>query len=219
MQERRDSAPCYRDYVIKDGVFVGKFEEMYRDVPDPWGCVEKAHALQNRLFLDLLHEQPPGGHALDVGCGLGSLAAQICKVVRPIEMSAFDVSLTAIEKARATVQSVHFFVHDLVKEPILPFSAGYFSLVTVSEVIWYILPVLREACREFHRLLSPSGRLVIKQSFLPPGQQKYGTDIVSKPADLVRFVQGAKLEVEREILLIESSGERMIIVSALQARA
>ena len=28
----------YQDYVIKDGQFIGRFEEMYRDVSDPWHC-------------------------------------------------------------------------------------------------------------------------------------------------------------------------------------
>ena len=26
----------YHDYVIKDGKFIGKFEDMYLDVVDPW---------------------------------------------------------------------------------------------------------------------------------------------------------------------------------------
>jgi len=26
----------YQDFVIKNGVFIGKFEEMYQRFPDPW---------------------------------------------------------------------------------------------------------------------------------------------------------------------------------------
>ena len=26
----------YQDYVIKDGVIIGEFEEMYQDFNDPW---------------------------------------------------------------------------------------------------------------------------------------------------------------------------------------
>ncbi len=83
-----------------------------------------------------------------------------------------------------------------------------------DEVAWYILPVIGSVCVEFLRLLAPSGRLVIKQSFLPPGQQKYGNDIVSKPADLVRFVRQAGMSVEREVLLTEPDGEQALIFSS-----
>lgn len=214
ISESHDRPSCYRDYVIKDGVFIGKFEEMYRDVPDPWGCVEKVNGLSNRLLLSLLHEYAPRDRALDVGCGLGALTELIVKTAQIQEMSACDVSATAIEKAKVTVPGVRFFVHDLAKNSILPFPDGHFSLITMAEVVWYVLPVIQKVCDEFCRLLSPSGRLVIKQAFLPPGQQKYGNEIVAKPADLLQFVRQAGLSVERQILLSESSGEQVCIFSA-----
>ena len=34
--------------------FVGDFEGMYRDIPDPWGCAAESGGLNNRLFLELL---------------------------------------------------------------------------------------------------------------------------------------------------------------------
>jgi SAM-dependent methyltransferase len=216
--EAKRDVPCYRDYVIKGGVFIGKFEEMYRDVPDPWGCVEKVNGLSNRLLLSLLQEYAPRDRALDAGCGLGVLTALIVKTAQAREVSACDLSATAIEKAKVAAPGVRFFVHDLGKDPVLPFPDGHFSLITMAEVVWYILPVIQAVCNEFCRLLSPSGRLVIKQAFLPPGQQKYGNDIVSKPADLLQFVRRAGFSVEREILLSETNGEQVSIFSArLQA--
>ena len=91
---------CYRDYVIRDGVFIGKFEEMYTDITDPWGCVEKVGILKNRLLLELLKEFGHQERVLDVGCGLGSLTARICEITKPKRIDAFDVSKTAIKKAR-----------------------------------------------------------------------------------------------------------------------
>ena len=38
----------YHDYFIKDGRFIGRFEEMYRDVDDPWHI----DALGRRLDMD-----------------------------------------------------------------------------------------------------------------------------------------------------------------------
>ena len=31
----------YLDYVIKDGKFIGQFEEMYKNVSDPWKLLSK----------------------------------------------------------------------------------------------------------------------------------------------------------------------------------
>lgn len=219
MSELLRNIPCYRDYVIKDGVFIGKFEEMYRDVPDPWGCLEKVNALSNRLLLAQLQDFAPQSRVLDVGCGLGTLTALIEKCTRPEEVTAFDVSPTALEKARAHAPDVNFFVHNLVENPCLSFPDGHVSLITMAEVIWYILPVLENVLREFSRLLSPSGRLVVKQAFLTPGQQKYGAGTVSKPADLLRFVRQTGLVAEREILVTEASGERIYILSSRPSEA
>ncbi|MDA0748501.1 MAG: class I SAM-dependent methyltransferase [bacterium] len=214
MSENTDKAvPCYRDYVIKNGKFIGKFEEMYRDVSDPWGCAEKARSLSNKLLLSLLEEHPEQSRILDVGCGLGALTHLIEKTVSAEEVFACDVSPTAIEKAREAVPDVRFFVHDFSKNPTLEFSDGTFSLIVMAEVVWYILPILGRVCDEFHRLLAPEGRLVIKQSFLPPGQQQYGREIVSTPADLCEFAKEAGLSVDQEILLSLAGGDQIYIFS------
>ena len=31
----------YQDFVIKDGKFIGQFEEMYKNVSDPWKLLSK----------------------------------------------------------------------------------------------------------------------------------------------------------------------------------
>ena len=33
----------YQDFVIKDGEFVGEFEEMYQQVEDPWNQTKKEY--------------------------------------------------------------------------------------------------------------------------------------------------------------------------------
>ena len=84
----------------------------------------------------------------------------------------------------------------------------------MAEVVWYILPILSEVCSEFHRLLAADGRMVLKQAFLLPGEQKYGNGIVSDPGDLWVFLEKAELKVEHQIILTESSGERVCLLVA-----
>ena len=57
----------YQDYVIKDGQFVGRFEDMYRDCPDPWHCTEQADSWKNHLLLGAVHSLRGVRDALDVG--------------------------------------------------------------------------------------------------------------------------------------------------------
>lgn len=49
----------------------GEFEEMYRDIDDPWGCQKGFDSLNNRIFGELLFYGRKFGRILDVGCGLG----------------------------------------------------------------------------------------------------------------------------------------------------
>ena len=205
--DRDQAPPCYRDYVIKNGKFVGRFEEMYRDVPDPWGCLEKVNSLPNRLFLALLQEGGPYRKVLDIGCGLGPLTRSIFDIGCPAEMLACDMSETAVAKARQSVPGVEFFVHDLVRAPRLPFENSSFALITASEITWYVLPVLEDLLAELRRLLTPEGHLLWKQSFLAPGKQQYGREIISNPEDLRKRIQAAGLSIGKDLVLTEMSGE------------
>lgn len=52
----------------------GEFEEMYRDIDDPWGCQKGCESLNNRVFGELLFYGRKFGRILDVGYGLGRFA-------------------------------------------------------------------------------------------------------------------------------------------------
>lgn len=65
----------YHDYVIKDGKFIGKFEEMYKYSKDvPWHQDRIAYAFQSDIDIGLLwhivREYEPMKIA-EIGCGLG----------------------------------------------------------------------------------------------------------------------------------------------------
>jgi SAM-dependent methyltransferase len=214
MGERDCPDRSYRNYVIKDGIFVARFDEMYQDVTDPWGCSEQADAFCNQILLALLGSEAPFDRVLDVGCGLGAFTELIRYASRAGSVEAFDISQTAIEKARRRIPEVGFFVHDMVGEPVLPREDRSFSLIVMAEVVWYILPVLAQVLAEFRRLLAPDGMLAIKQSFLRPGEQKYGNEVVASPDDLRMFVEGADLCVTRQVVVTESSREQSYLMSA-----
>ena len=41
----------YQDYVIKDGKFVGEFEQMYKDFDDPWEQSALEQHASEKLFV------------------------------------------------------------------------------------------------------------------------------------------------------------------------
>jgi SAM-dependent methyltransferase len=196
------SSTDYHDYVIKDGRFIGEFEQMYRNVPDPWRCVAEAHSFKNDLLLGALaHVRGGIRRALDVGCGLGALTARLQAAAPEAEWHACDVSPSAIDRARSAAPGVRFFVQDLARAGEMPFPSGSLDAITMAEVVWYILPCLSEVLATFHELLRPGGHLLLLQFFLPPEDQKYGKQIVAGPDDLLRLIRGAGFEVAHEVYL------------------
>jgi SAM-dependent methyltransferase len=189
----------YHDYVIKDGRFIGEFEQMYRNVDDPWHCVAEAHAFKNDLLIGAVtHLRAGVRRALDVGCGLGALTARLRTAAPEAEWHACDLSPTAVAKAAAATPGVRFFQHD-VRESRFAFQRESLDLITMAEVMWYVLPQLERVLREFHRLLAPGGHLVTLQYFPKPEDQAYGKEFVSAPADLLRLLREAGFELAHDV--------------------
>ena len=58
MNENPSRSTDYHDYVIKDGRFIGAFEEMYRNCPDPWHQDEHEPLVEDAV-LPLLSRYSP----------------------------------------------------------------------------------------------------------------------------------------------------------------
>jgi len=209
----------YHDYVIKNGRFIGEFEQMYQRIPDPWRCTEQADDFKNLLLIDAIRRAGSDvKRALDVGCGLGALTGRLCRALPWAEWHACDVSPTAVARASRDCPQAHFFVHDLARSEPLPFEPGALDLITMAEVVWYVLPHLPQIFAQFHRALRPGGHLLVLQYFLSPEEQQYGKEIVASPADLVRFVRQAGLEVRHEVY-VGAQPPQELLLCAGKARA
>jgi len=155
--------------------FRGQFEEMYRDIDDPWGCQAGCLSLNNRLFAEILFEgRQHYKRILDVGCGLGGLTSYLARRNGGGEVLGCDISETAVNKACSLFPEVSFRCLDVLRDH--PEQLGTFDLVTISEVLWYILDDLQGVFGRLHEVLSPGGVLGIHQFF--PAQQRFGKDII-----------------------------------------
>jgi len=189
----------YHDFVIKDGEFIGEFEQMYQQVGDPWGCGGQAGVLKNDLLVTLAGHV--GGHkVLDIGCGLGTLTNRLQNALPAAEWYACDISPTAAAKAARDNPAVHFLALDVCKSD-FPFMPGSFDLIIMSEVLWYILPFLDTVLARIRELLSKDSNFLVMQYFLAPEEQKYGNGIVAGPRDFTMFLERAGFKLEREIFL------------------
>jgi len=190
----------YRDYFIKNGRFIGEFEQMYRNVEDPWFCVGRSHSLYNDLLLALVkHTAPERPRILEAGCGLGALAARMQQAIPEAQVLACDVSPTAIEKARRTYPGITFFVQDLTALSDCPIDRGSVDVISLSQVLWCVLPQMRDVLGRFHDLLAPDGVLAVLQQFYDPATQQYGKGLVEDPEDFVVWVRDAGFGIEHQV--------------------
>ena len=105
---------AYQDYVIKDGKFIGKFEEMYQDYEDPWVRSKETEVSYNNKH-DTYHtiKRFELRNVLEVGCGLGHFTNKLASSCPDTKFTGMDISETAINKATANYASLKFVVRGI----------------------------------------------------------------------------------------------------------
>lgn len=171
----------YHDYVIKDGKFIGKFEDMYLDVVDPW--MQSSQPNKYSRMAGILHLKNSSiKSVLECGCGLGYYADWIYQETGIVPKSV-DISNTAIEKAKVLFPNLDFEVSDITKE--LEKFKNY-ECVMLSEIIWYILPSLNDV---FEMLKTHfKGKYLIVNQVFYKGSQKYGVEYFTNLEEFINYV-------------------------------
>jgi SAM-dependent methyltransferase len=96
-------------------------------------------------------EAPPGARVLDVGTGVGAMAAQLVRLCPGIELTGVDVSAAQIARARALHPIATYVQADAT---CLPFEDGAFDRVHMSWVLEHVrdpIAILREVRRVLRR--------------------------------------------------------------------
>ena len=188
----------YHDYVIKDGQFIGAFEEMYKNVDDPWHLGE-ATAIQYDIALYLIRRYGIGGSAsiFDIGCGKGEFTARLKRHLPDTNILAVDISTTAIEKARQKFDNLDivFKVMDIQKE--YNKIREKYDLIIMAGVVWYILPDFKDIISYLgDKTLKEEGYFMItNQPFYKPEEQKYGNEIMTCVEDMLKLVDMKVVEM------------------------
>ena len=102
----------YQDYVIKDGKFVGKFEEMYQKFQDPWEqSTREKNSYEKLIGLEIIKNNN-FTNVIELGCGLGHYTNLIKSISNKV--TGIDISETAIEKAKKIIPTVAFWYQILI---------------------------------------------------------------------------------------------------------
>lgn len=190
------------------GTFRGQFEEMYRDIEDPWGCESAKTSLNNRLFTEIIFDGDRRfERILDVGSGLGGLLSILAARNGGGFVLGLDVSHTAVEKATQRYPELSFERHDLAKEDL---AQSGFGLVTISEVLWYVLDDLETFFGRAIDALTPGGVLAIHQYF--PAEQKYGRDKVDGVSGFLEYMRGLA-DVKSEHMYTNHRRDGLVLLS------
>ncbi|HVF68950.1 MAG TPA: SAM-dependent methyltransferase [Xanthomonadales bacterium] len=112
-------------------------EEVYKDLQkinerdDPW---ETQHPYNQKTFEDLINliKLVPHASILEIGCGQGSFTQKLLEISD--DVTAIDVSESAIEQAKEKVKGVQFHVSSL--ENFYP--KRHYDVIICAEVLYYI---------------------------------------------------------------------------------
>lgn len=179
----------YHDYVIKDGKFVGAFEEMYQNVEDPWHQTEEAAHSYSRMDTVNSIRRFHLGTVLEAGCGLGHFTNYLQAHCPSSKIIGMDIAPTAIEKAKASFPKLSFIAGNLKDLDAILASHGFApDGIVFSEIMWYILQDLDVILEKTKKaLLSTGGVLLINQVFYHGGQ-RYGREFFTTQEEMMDYI-------------------------------
>lgn len=171
----------YQDYVIKDGIFIGKFEEMYQKFDDPWHQRTSEVDKTDKIIGISLLKRFKCNTAIELGCGTGTFTNMIAKA--GIDITGIDISPTAIKKAKDYYPHIKFRINDILDFHI--YEELHPQCIIMSEISWYILPKLKQFLEYYKKLKKVY--LLHLLTFYAPRRQKYGLDYFSNLGECLQY--------------------------------
>lgn len=180
----------YQDYVIKDGKYIGDFENMYLNCEDPWLQSDAENVYDSRRIIAQKWIQKLAIEreirVCEIGCGFGHMTAQLTK--SGIDCIGTDISETAVAKAK--------LLHPESKFSVSAFNDFSFyrhnkiNVFLMSEITWYILPELNDFLEDLKNYKEEFDKpiyLLHLLSTYAPGIQKYGSEYFTNLEEIMNF--------------------------------
>lgn len=179
----------YQDFVIRDGRFIGKFEEMYQRFEDPWEQTKReAYSSDKAVALNLIQKYDCR-NVVEFGSGLGHFTNRISEITDAVV--GIEVSKTAVKKSKAEFGSLEFRCASFPDLDYLRERQP--DCIVMAEITWYVLDQLDEFL-EFLRTEMPNVLLIHLLMTYPVGVQKYGVDKFTNLKEIVDYFDMTVLE-------------------------
>lgn len=193
----------YQDFVIKDGKFVGKFEEMYKKFSDPWGLIKNNLNSQNLNYQIIYNycdkvkkiKKKNFLTTLEIGCGYPQISNNLCN--NGFNSFGTDISKTVIVKSKKKYPKLkkklfisNFDNYELYNK-INP------DIIILSDITWYILPELKNFLKWFKKIKKKT-YLIHSLAIYEKKKQKYGKSYFYDMNTIIKFFN-LKLLTQAEI--------------------
>jgi len=185
-------------YVISNGRFIGKFQELYENFPDPWDQSSSSQVLDSRRQIAILACQKfrsshGATNVVELGCGFGHLTGQL--IEHDFEALGIDLSQEAIRKAselypRGQFKQTYFDDWELFKKEDI-------DIFIMAEITWYVLDQLDEFLdnlRDYAENRSKPTFLIHLLTTYEPGVQEYGKEKFTNLEEILKYFKLKYLE-------------------------
>jgi len=169
----------YQDFVIKNGEFIGRFEEMYQQFEDPWEqSTRELYCYEKTIGLEIIKNNNLN-KVLELGCGHGHYTNKIKKFAST--SIGVDVSESAINKAKINYPDCKFIVSDINNTDLY----NDIDCIMMVEVTWYVLNKLDE----FKKIISKYKGVSFFHTLntYPQNVQKYGVDYFTNNEEIMKY--------------------------------
>ncbi len=198
----------YHDYVISEGRFIGRFEEMYKACENPWP--ESADDLElNPIssYAATLLARHGFKRIFSFGMGKGTHLAWLGGKVPGLSLAGCDISPTAISEATVRHPEINASVADAAN---FIESDIEFDVLLFREVIWYILTDWQQLCTTLKQKYA--GRYVLVELTFYD-DQRYGVEYFDGPDEFILRFPFTILEVLRHHVTPQQR-EGMVLILA-----
>tara|TARA_Y100000590_G_scaffold101370_1_gene115109 strand:- start:1692 stop:2303 length:612 start_codon:yes stop_codon:yes gene_type:complete len=125
------------DYIIKNNKFIRNFDEMYKDISDPWDQEKSNHNDIKDILIKTKEYIIKPEKVLDIGCATGYVSKIINEFFNQTQYIGTDISNHAIKKAKEKFDS-NFLVDDIKIQN--PKFINDFDLILCLKTIYYVAP-------------------------------------------------------------------------------
>jgi 2-polyprenyl-3-methyl-5-hydroxy-6-metoxy-1,4-benzoquinol methylase len=149
-------------FIINDGVFVRDFDEMYKEIDDPWdqkknesSDISSYLAIHSLLF-HAVKNNSTISNVLDIGCADGYHKKLFESIFEfQIDYYGTDISTTIINKAKTNTNSSNLYVDD-IREYNESFYNN-FDIVYSSRTLYYVAPEIDQTIDNISKYIKLDG--------------------------------------------------------------